>query len=305
MSALLGQAIIDRGLFDPAHVNEAAVFAAWACMVATVYLAIMYKHKPGKHCASVTNLHAEKCLIGSWPLLMIKHSTCLWWANATCNAPFHAGSKGWLLLTLGLIMPSYALRYVFFGTRWGSNSSFAMVNLLFTSFCPARILLPCPDSNPVSCHLTYPKMYHHSVDLSLSSGRRRVSQLTEQKPLQMQWPAAETNHSRNNGGSSLHNESPFGQQTTQCPYSLQSNSTDVPGTTHTYPNQSASAQQERGDLHFPVLVPLWQIYVRERPLPIFLHTAFMTIAALLWPLQVSYYTSLHKLLRQHCYMWVG
>lgn len=64
-------------------------------------------------------------------------------------------------------------------------------------------------------------------------------------------------------------------------------------------NSTASAnalqqvQLSRQQLHFPVLVPLWRIYVQERPLPIFLHTTFMTVAALLWPLQVTGITGRH------------
>ena len=50
MGTLLGGAVVDRGLFDPAHVNEAAVFAIWACIVASAYLAISLKHSPGKSC---------------------------------------------------------------------------------------------------------------------------------------------------------------------------------------------------------------------------------------------------------------
>ena len=47
MADIVGSSIIERGIFDPAHVNEAAIFAAWAGIVATVYLTIGVKHKPG------------------------------------------------------------------------------------------------------------------------------------------------------------------------------------------------------------------------------------------------------------------
>ena len=50
MGSLTGEGIIDRGLFDPALVNETAIYAAWICAVATVYLTISRKSKPGAAC---------------------------------------------------------------------------------------------------------------------------------------------------------------------------------------------------------------------------------------------------------------
>ncbi len=48
MSSLVGAGIVERGIFDPAHVNEAAVYAAWACIVAAFYWTIARKHRlPG------------------------------------------------------------------------------------------------------------------------------------------------------------------------------------------------------------------------------------------------------------------
>lgn len=237
MGTLLGGAVVDRGLFDPAHVNEAAVFAIWACIVASAYLAISLKHSPGR--------------------------------------------RDWLLLLLGLIMPLYALRYVFFGTRWGSNSSFVMVNLLFTSFCPARNLLPCPDSDPVNCHLTFPKVHHHLVNKTNSPDHLRSSQLSDSSRSEATLPT-------NQYGDVHHTEKPPTWQTVeQCPYLNRPNASVASAAMLNSSSAVGSVQhhlQDQGDLHFPVLVPLWQIYVRERPLPIYLHTAFMTIAALLWPL---------------------
>jgi len=163
MSSLVGAGIVERGIFDPAHVNEAAVYAAWACIVAAFYWTIARKHRPGTSIHRV--LVSQSQMANAAETLHSVRICCLSVEHAT----FDAGVNGWLLLMLGLIMTSYALRYVFFGTRWGSNSSFAMVNMLFTSLCPARILLPCPDSNPANCHLTYPKLFHHSVDLVNSS----------------------------------------------------------------------------------------------------------------------------------------
>ena len=203
---------------------------------------------------------------------------------------YGAGFNGWVLLTLGIVMPSYALRYVFFGTRWGANSSFAMVNTIFTSLCPARILLPCPDGDPVSCHLTYPKMYQQHENSASSSAHFRKAQQVEFRNPQIQQSTAEMNFSNNTGSLNLFSESDTWPQTSHCPYSHQgvvSLASDTASNTTQVVGHVQHAKQDRADLHFPVLVPLWQIYVRERPLPIYLHTIFMTVAALLWPLQVS------------------
>ena len=54
MADTVGAKIIERGIFDPAHVNEAAIFAAWAGMVATVYVTLSVKHKPGTFAAHFT-----------------------------------------------------------------------------------------------------------------------------------------------------------------------------------------------------------------------------------------------------------
>ena len=136
-----GAAIIERGLFDPAKVDEATVYAAWACAVATLYLLIYAKYGSGMSCAVLS----MRCsIVHHLPVEMSLNR-----ALHKVSVLLTAGGRAWLLLTLGLVMPSYSLRYVFFGTRWGSNSSFAMVNLFFTSLCPAKMLLPCPDSDPL------------------------------------------------------------------------------------------------------------------------------------------------------------
>ena len=190
---------------------------------------------------------------------------------------------------LGLIMTSYALRYVFFGTRWGSNSSFAMVNMLFTSLCPARILLPCPDSNPANCHLTYPKLFQQSVDLANSSApSSRLQPAGKTKP-HVHLSTAETNLASRAARPSVLDKPQIWQQVSGCPFAHQSGVSISSDATLNVSDSREPAQvitQDRADLHFPVLVPLWRIYVKERPLPIYLHTTFMTVAALLWPLQV-------------------
>lgn len=204
-------------------------------------------------------------------------------------ATFDAGVNGWMLLMLGLIMPSYALRYVFFGTRWGSNSSFAMVNVLFTSLCPARILLPCPDSNPANCHLTYPKLFQQSVDLANSSAPSSIPQPAGKTKPHVQLSTAETNLASSAATPSVLNKSKTWQQVSGCPFAHQSGVSIWSDAALNVSESRGPAQhitQDRGHLHFPVLVPLWRIYVKERPLPIYLHTTFMTVAALLWPLQV-------------------
>ena len=222
--------------------------------------------------------------------------------HLTCSA----GRQDWPLLLLGLVMPAYALRYVFFGTRWGSNSSFAMVNLLFTSLCPAKILLPCPDSNPVQCQLKYPKMnpfkpnanlYHSSAYTRNSSQSLTIPQLFDSEqhfdsqhsegmtsyntePVHAGCPADQASSSRSDHSTS---QQLLAQQMhqSQAPVSIVNHSLQHSA------QQRQHTKQDRDDLHFPVLVPLWHIYVREKPLPIFLHTLFMTVAALLWPLQVG------------------
>ena len=170
------------------------------------------------------------------------------------------------LLLLGLIMPPYALRYVFFGTRWGSNSSFAMVNTLFTSLCPANILLPCPADDPVNCRLSFPKLQQQSIQQLFKAG------------FQCPFGTKQLSHGSNYSQvvNYQHNTVPSGL--------YNSTVSDVASDSH---------KLSRKHLQFPVLVPLWRIYVRERPLPIYLHTSFMTIASLLWPLQVCSFHSLY------------
>ena len=83
-----------------------------------------------------------------------------------------------------------------------------------------------------------------------------------------------------------------GKPSGQCIWPHQSNASqglDMHARADALDVAEATEQQGRRSqkgLHFPVLVPLWQIYVREQPLPIYLHTSCMTVAALLWPLQV-------------------
>lgn len=200
---------------------------------------------------------------------------------------------------LGLIMSSYALRYVFFGTRWGSNSSFAMVNMLFTSLCPARILLPCPASNPANCHLTYAKLFHQSVDLNNSSAPSTIPQPAGKTHPHAQLSTAETNVTYNAARPRVLNKSQIWQQVSGCPFARHNGvsiSADAEVNISDSREPAQDMTQDRADLHFPVLVPLWRIYVKERPLPIYLHTTFMTVAALLWPLQVL---SFHY--TRHCY----
>lgn len=192
-------------------------------------------------------------------------------------------------------MPSYALRYVFFGTRWGSNSSFAMVNLLFTSLCPARILLPCPDSNPVNCQLDYPKLHLRAAALTPYSAILDKRELSINSSLSSQHVSSAMSavySAQNATTERLGEDAALWAPTVQCVLPHQSN-TSQGSDTHTRPDipgvAESTEQPGRKDLkglQFPVLVPLWQIYVRERPLPIYLHTTCMTVAALLWPLQV-------------------
>ena len=196
---------------------------------------------------------------------------------------------------LGVLMPSYALRYVFFGTRWGSNSSFAMVNLISTSLCPARILLPCPDSDPLNCQLNYPKMYPRAADLTPFLAVPDLPEMSVSSSNSSQ----HTSYSMTTAPSAqivaterLGLEAASWAPPVQC--FLPHQSSTSPGLdAHTRADALSVAetreQQGRSNqkgLHFPVLVPLWQIYVRERPLPIYLHTTLMTVAALIWPLQV-------------------
>ncbi len=280
MSSLVGAGIVERGIFDPAHVNEAAVYATWACIVAAFYWTIARKHRPGTSIHRV--LVSQSQMANAAETLHSVRICCLSVEHAT----FDAGVNGWLLLMLGLIMTSYALRYVFFGTRWGSNSSFAMVNMLFTSLCPARILLPCPDSNPANCHLTYPKLFYHSVDLVNSSAPSSRPQPAGKTKPNVQLSPAETILAYNAARPS---ESQIWQQISGSPFARQSGVSISADSALNISDSRGPAQhitQDRADLHFPVLVPLWRIYVKEWPLPIYLHTTFMTVAALLWPLQV-------------------
>lgn len=196
---------------------------------------------------------------------------------------------------LGVLMPSYALRYVFFGTRWGSNSSFAMVNLTFTPLCPARILLPCPDSDPLNCRLNYPKMSPRAADLTPFSAIPNLPEISVSSSNSSQHTCSSMTagpSAQNVATKRLGLEAASCTPPLQCVLPHQSNTSqgldtharaNAPVIFETTEQQGRSTQQ---GLHFPVLVPLWQIYVRERPLPIYLHTTFMTVAALLWPLQV-------------------
>ena len=54
MATLIGEGIIERGFFDPALVNETAVYAGWILTVASAYLTISRKHKPGKLCTATS-----------------------------------------------------------------------------------------------------------------------------------------------------------------------------------------------------------------------------------------------------------
>ena len=189
-------------------------------------------------------------------------------------------------------MPTYALRYVLFGTRWGSNSSFAIVNLMFTSFCPARILLPCPDSNPVSCQLNYPKIRQASTGLpSYSADVSHPGNFSSsgfQPVLSLEASAFLDQHATLHSSCTL---APPNCSTVHSPsLYYQFNASIAVESSAEYDDLQlcdVAEKQDRQDLHFPVLVPLWQIYVHERPAPIYLHTTFMTMAALLWPLQVG------------------
>ena len=185
-------------------------------------------------------------------------------------------------------MPSYALRYVLFGTRWGSNSSFAMVNLMFTSLCPARILLPCPDSNPASCQLNHPKLHQASTVLPSAdvSHPGNFSSLGYHFTLGPEAPAIPDVNATFDCSCTL--ASPL-QSAVHYPSLHQLNASTALQSSTTGNDVAVldvTQEQDRQNLQFPVLVPLWQIYVRERPAPIYLHTTFMTVAALLWPLQV-------------------
>ena len=199
------------------------------------------------------------------------------------------------MLMLGVLMPSYALRYVFFGTRWGSNSSFAMVDLISTSLCPARILLPCPDSDPLNCQLNYPKMHPRAADLTPFSAIPDVPEMSVSSNNSSQHapPIVATAYSAQNVTIERLGLKAFSwAPPVQCFLPHQSNSsqgmdmhTRADALTVAVTTEQQGRRNQKG-LHFPVLVPLWQIYVRERPLPIYLHTTCMTVAALLWPLQV-------------------
>ncbi|KAL3138517.1 hypothetical protein ABBQ32_006301 [Trebouxia sp. C0010 RCD-2024] len=178
-----------------------------------------------------------------------------------------------------------------------------MVNLMFTSFCPARILLPCPDSDPLNCRLNYSKTNMRSVGLPASSAVTGTSGTSASGSNRSQHASIQdTAYSEQNATLDSLSSAATWQSSLQCCSSVQVN-TSQDGDTNTLTASmtvaGAADQQERQDLkdlHFPVLVPLWQIYVRERPLPIFLHTTFMTVSALLWPLQ------LWKGFRQHHYV---
>lgn len=234
-----GFSLVERGVFDPAHISEVAVYTAWLALCATFYGVIATRHKLGEiyrqHLCKVAQCNSLDTL-----------TTLL----------LNAARQDYGLLLLGLVMPPYALRYVFFGTRWGSNSSFAMVNTLFTSLCPANILLPCPDIDPVNCQLSFPKVHMQQQVVA---------------PAQCPWASARSPHLSN------HSQQQQSQPQQCAGFMYNSSASDFP---------SDSTKLSRQHLQFPVLVPLWRIYVKERPLPIYLHTSFMTIASLLWPLLV-------------------
>lgn len=48
MDMLSGASVVERGIFDPRHANEAAIFAAWAASVAVIYWRLAAKHQSGK-----------------------------------------------------------------------------------------------------------------------------------------------------------------------------------------------------------------------------------------------------------------
>ena len=47
MDNLLGAGVIERGIFDPRHANEAAIFAAWAGIVMIIYWKLAARHLSG------------------------------------------------------------------------------------------------------------------------------------------------------------------------------------------------------------------------------------------------------------------
>ena len=47
MDTLLGAGVIERGIFDPRHANEAAIFAAWAGIVMIIYWKLAARHLSG------------------------------------------------------------------------------------------------------------------------------------------------------------------------------------------------------------------------------------------------------------------
>ena len=170
-----------------------------------------------------------------------------------------------------------------------------MVNLLFTSLCPARILLPCPDSNSVNCQLDYPKLHLRAADLTPYSAILDKPELSNNSSFSSQHVPSvlRTAYSARNATTEILGvDAALWAPTVQGVFPHQSN-TSPSSDTHTGPGALGMAEsteqlgkRDQKGLQFPVLVPLWQIYVRERPLPIYLHTTCMTVAALLWPLQV-------------------
>ena len=179
-----------------------------------------------------------------------------------------------------------------------------MVNLLFTSLCPAKILLPCPDSNPVQCQLKYPKINQNEQDLKLYHSSAHTHNTSQLYNIPHLLDSQQQFDSQQSEGMPLYSTQsvPAGCPVEQVSSRSNHSATQRLLVQQMHQNQAAASllnkslqhtaqqrqhtKQARDDLHFPVLVPLWQIYVRERPLPIFLHTLFMTVAALLWPLQV-------------------
>lgn len=47
MDTLLGASVVERGIFDPRHANEAAIFAAWAFCVTLIYWKLAARHQSG------------------------------------------------------------------------------------------------------------------------------------------------------------------------------------------------------------------------------------------------------------------
>ena len=47
MDTFSGASVIERGIFDPRHTNEAAIFAAWAGSITIIYWKLAARHQSG------------------------------------------------------------------------------------------------------------------------------------------------------------------------------------------------------------------------------------------------------------------